>query len=604
MKKHFIFSILLAVASHTVLAQTRKEIDDAKRELAVAENDTSRVLILAELCDLYRSTDSAQQFGQKALTLAQKINFPKGKARALTNYGGAFYDVGNYPKALGMLLDAVQIAEDNHLEKELAGTHFQMGNLYSALNDYRKALDYYKMSLSIYERYHDGPKISLVKMHMGRRFLILNRLDSALYYEQQAYDEMLDRSKGNEINPLVYRNLASIQFKLGNVPLALEYGHKGLQVSYKTNFRWGIAYSLVELARFYQKINQRDSSLYYAKLGLEEAQRISNRRNILLACSLLSELYESTDTKEAFRYYKMAGIVKDSLFGAGSIQAFQEILAQNQERKIVAENAKRAYQSQLRQYGLLAGLAVLLLVAYFLYRNNKRKQEANKVLGAEKKEVEKQRNRSDELLLNILPSEVAEELKENGKAKARQFDNVTVMFTDFKNFTGISEKLSAKELVAEIDTCFKAFDNIITKCNIEKIKTIGDSYMCAGGLPIPNETNATDIVNAALDIQQFIKLRVELRIKEAKLPFEIRIGVHTGPVVAGIVGSKKFAYDIWGDTVNIASRMESSGEAGRLNVSQSTYDRIKNDANFRFEPRGKIEAKNKGAIEMYFVERN
>ncbi len=219
---------------------------------------------------------------------------------------------------------------------------------------------------------------------------------------------------------------------------------------------------------------------------------------------------------------------------------------------------------------------------------------------AEKKEVEKQKKRSDDLLLNILPEEVAEELKAKGSADAKQFDEVTVMFTDFKGFTQISEKLTPSELVAEIHTCFKAFDNIITKYNIEKIKTIGDAYMCAGGLPVSNKTNAFDVVNAAIEIKQFMHEHLKQRQKENKEPFEIRIGVHTGPVVAGIVGVKKFAYDIWGDTVNIASRMESSGETGKVNISGSTYKLVKNK--FHCIHRGKIRAKNKGEIDMYFVE--
>jgi len=173
------------------------------------------------------------------------------------------------------------------------------------------------------------------------------------------------------------------------------------------------------------------------------------------------------------------------------------------------------------------------------------------------------------------------------------------MFTDFKNFTRISEKLSPSELVAEIHYCFKAFDHIISKRNIEKIKTIGDSYMCAGGLPVANKTNATDVVKAALEIQQFIREHFHQRMKEGKEPFEIRIGVHTGPVVAGIVGVKKFAYDIWGDTVNLAARMESSGEAGKINISGTTYELVKDK--FQCTYRGKIQAKNKGEVDMYFV---
>ncbi len=208
--------------------------------------------------------------------------------------------------------------------------------------------------------------------------------------------------------------------------------------------------------------------------------------------------------------------------------------------------------------------------------------------------------RSEALLLNILPNEIAEELKANGSAKAKLFDYVTVMFTDFKNFTQITEKFTPAELVAEIDTLFKAFDNITSKHNIEKIKTIGDSYMCAGGLPVPNESHAIDVVKAAMDIQQFMRQNLHKRKIEGIEPFEIRIGIHTGPVVAGIVGDKKFAYDIWGDTVNIASRMESSGETGKINISGTTYELVKD--RFKCMHRGKIQAKNKGEIDMYFVE--
>ena len=219
---------------------------------------------------------------------------------------------------------------------------------------------------------------------------------------------------------------------------------------------------------------------------------------------------------------------------------------------------------------------------------------------AEKKEADKQRKRSDNLLLNILPEEVAEELKAKGSAEAKQFEEVTVLFTDFKDFSRIAEKMTAKELVEEIHTCFMAFDNIIEKYGIEKIKTIGDSYMCVGGLPVASKTHAEDVVKASLEIRKYILNRAKERTASGKPPFEVRIGIHTGPVVAGIVGVKKFAYDIWGNTVNTASRMESSGEVGKVNISGTTYELVKDK--FHATYRGKIEAKNKGELDMYFVE--
>jgi len=232
----------------------------------------------------------------------------------------------------------------------------------------------------------------------------------------------------------------------------------------------------------------------------------------------------------------------------------------------------------------------------------KRQEELEHTVDIRTAELRAEKKKSDDLLLNILPEEVAEELKAKGSADAQLIDEVTVLFTDFKGFTQLSEKLSPRELVAEINDCFSAFDYIMQKHKIEKIKTIGDAYMAAGGLPTPNQTHAKDVVNAALDIQEY--MRNHRLTKEAKgdLFFEIRIGIHTGPVVAGIVGVKKFQYDIWGDTVNTASRMESSGETGKVNISGTTYEAVKDD--FNCSCRGKIAAKGKGEIDMYFVERN
>jgi ligand-binding sensor domain-containing protein/class 3 adenylate cyclase len=253
-------------------------------------------------------------------------------------------------------------------------------------------------------------------------------------------------------------------------------------------------------------------------------------------------------------------------------------------------------------YSLFAVSAVTVIYLIFLWRTaalRKRQRELEQTVKERTAEVVEEKKKSDELLLNILPAEVAEELKQKGSAKTKSYEQVTVIFTDFKNFTKIAEKLSADDLVAEIDYCFKGFDKIISKYPIEKIKTIGDSYMAAGGLPIPNKTNAKDVVSAAMEILQFMEDHKKKRKDEGKEVFDIRIGINTGPVVAGVVGTKKFAYDIWGDAVNLASRMESSDEPGRVNISESTYSLVKNQ--FICEYRGKVLAKGKGEVDMYFV---
>ena len=216
------------------------------------------------------------------------------------------------------------------------------------------------------------------------------------------------------------------------------------------------------------------------------------------------------------------------------------------------------------------------------------------------RQVNAERKKSDTLLLNILPEKTAKELKESGHSLAQHYNEVTVLFSDINRFTVWAEKLSPTELVEDINECFREFDLIMEKYGIEKIKTIGDAYMAAGGLPVPNHTNALDVIHAALEMQQFMEILKARKQAQGKEAFSIRLGIHSGPVVAGIVGIKKFQYDIWGDTVNMASRMESNGEVGKINISESTYQIVKDHFVCTF--RGETEVKGKGKIKMYFVE--
>jgi adenylate cyclase len=241
---------------------------------------------------------------------------------------------------------------------------------------------------------------------------------------------------------------------------------------------------------------------------------------------------------------------------------------------------------------LIGGFAFMLLIAGLIFRNYRREKHTKAI-------IEKEKQKSDDLLLNILPAKAAEELKTKGFSDAQLYENATVLFTDFKDFTLMSEIVSPATLVKMIDFYFSEFDRITTKFNIEKIKTVGDAYVCANGLNQNNTDKPSDVVKAAIEMQKFSsEYRKKCLVNNVPF-FECRIGINTGSVVAGVVGIKKFTYDIWGDTVNVAARMEQHGEPGKINVSEATYLLIKEE--FQCEYRGKILAKNKGEVSMYFV---
>jgi class 3 adenylate cyclase len=214
-------------------------------------------------------------------------------------------------------------------------------------------------------------------------------------------------------------------------------------------------------------------------------------------------------------------------------------------------------------------------------------------------QLHSEQRKSDELLLNILPRKIADELKQTGKIKPVYYESASVLFTDFKDFTKLAEQLTPEALVDELDYCFSYFDMVIEAHSLEKLKTIGDSYMCVGGIPTTTSTHAVDAVLAALHIQAFMDWRRQEKMLNNQPYWEIRIGIHSGSLLAGVIGKKKFSYDVWGDAVNIASRMESASIPGAINISQATFELVKDF--FECEYRGKVAARNKGDIDMYFV---
>lgn len=377
-------------------------------------------------------------------------------------------------------------------------------------------------------------------------------------------------------------------------------------------------------------VTDMDKAAVYAGQALELAGALQDKRREAESAWVTGDIAERrTRIPEALTFYNRtyqaalaAGLPDLSLQAAEKLQTLQarqgnyrtayewsrqrsallqeraRLFAEEQRLKYEAAQAELAGQKQRENrmtLTLIAALASILAVLYYV------RQRANRRTRGEMAEknamIEEKRRRSEQLLLNILPAAIAAELTVRNKVAARRYEHATVMFIDFVSFTKIAEILQPEELLTELDYCFSRFDDLIGRNRIEKIKTVGDAYICASGLSDRNERPA-DMIKAALQIQDFLKKLREKRIAEGRPSFEARIGIHFGPVVAGVVGTKKFAYDIWGDTVNTAARLEEACEAGRINVSGAARAVVLEE--FRWEYRGKISAKNKGEMEMYY----
>ncbi len=347
-------------------------------------------------------------------------------------------------------------------------------------------------------------------------------------------------------------------------------------------------------------ISLLDSALIYADAASSFSLRATIHSQIAGSYAALG------DYRSAYEHAKLRYALNDSLLNERKVKTLAEMQAKyenaRQEKEISSLRAEalqaeldKAQVKRTKNIYLFVALGILGIVVALLGRL--------RYINRTNIAMRKEKTISEELLHNILPEEVADEIKLKGYADVHEFEQATILFTDFKDFTEMTERMPAPELVAEIDHCFKAFDGIVESHGIEKIKTIGDAYMAAGGLPDARKGSPLQTVLAALEMTDFMASYQAQRIAEGRMYFVMRTGLHTGPVIAGIVGVKKYAYDIWGDTVNVANRMETTSEVGKVNISQTSYDLVKDDPSLRFTPRGALDAKGKGKLNMYFVER-
>lgn len=538
----------------------------AQHQSNLSAEAEARHIYSQTLYNLGKSIDAIEEI-KLAIELRKQTDEKAKISQSLNSLGIFLTEIGDYTSALESHFGSLRIKEELQDKRGIASALINIGSVYHRLHNSEQEMVMYERSLSIANEISDTRLVAYNHLNLGLLCAANGKTEEALRYLDNLDETFLSfGDKWNAVRAL--NNQGLIFFKSGENNKALERYELCYRLSTESQNTQGIVSSLTNIAEVKLQLGDADA----AKECIDQLMPLAQKNDLKIyqqdALQILSDFYSNkNDYKSALEEFKKHVAIKDEL--------------------INSQNLKQLGEMQLR---------------YDLDRKEK-EAEIHQLKNVELKEtldkLQEEKDRSEKLLLNILPEEVAEELKLTGSAKAKYFEQVTVMFIDIKNFTTISEQLSPEELVGEIDFLFRSFDKIIKRHGVEKIKTIGDAYMCAGGIPIPDLQNAENILKAAMEISGFMRALISKRKKEHKLFFEIRIGISSGPVVAGIVGSSKFAYDIWGDTVNTAARMEQASEVGRINVSGTTYSLLKNK--FEFEHRGKINAKNKGEIDMYFL---
>lgn len=578
-----------------------------------------------EEAELYMSTALAyrnKKEHSKALAYYNKSittdTTPSNVKSALANIGAIYSSIGDYPHAAVYLEKAYNLQHRDLITNKssnkddtlmlmsilisIADVEIIRSQYTNALNNYQKLMDF--------NRYIKFSRLDMMAlMGMGQCHSLMNEYPAAI----ENYTKALEISKQNsdEVDgSIILNELGNIHLDEGDDEKAMEYAQKALAITEGTNTRAKAnlpgTYQL--LGKIYTHRRQYATAVTYLQKAVSLYHSAQQMDEESKAWGALSNTYQQMGKPtDALIAYKQFINLRDSVYSQEKARQITSITMQGEfDRKQAADSLRQADEKKIttlkmqRQkaltYSGFAGVALLLLLAFFIYRNYNNERKANVIISRASDSLKSEKLVSEKLLLNILPADVAEELKARGSVAARQFDNVTVLFTDFIGFTSSSERLTPGELVAELHECFKAFDAIMKKYNVEKIKTAGDAYLAVSGLPAPNPNHATDIIYAAMEVRDFMIAR---RKQLGDKTFGIRLGLNSGSVVAGIVGDTKFAYDIWGDTVNTAARMEQNSDNGRINISPATYELVKDT--FVCEYRGELEAKGKGAMKMYFV---
>jgi len=605
-----IFLVLSINPAQTQPLQGQAKIDSLLKEFPKMKKDTNAVNLLSQLSfDMYASNpDKGIKYGEQGLKLAENIGWKLGKANCLRSLGVVYSTQSNYPKALEYMVKSLKISEELGNKKGVAGSLNNIGTIYHYQSNYPKALEYYQKALKINEELRDKRGIATTMGNIGNIYNYQLNYPKALEYYQKALkiNEELE-NKGKMASNII--NIGSLYSDIGEFDKSLEYLKRGLVLNEEIGNQRQTTYTLNMLAvNYIERANNIDSLQKIGEIPavISLINKEQNYKNALefglqaesLADSIglvevqwqifktISSAYEGIGKFEkGLEYYKKHQVAKDSVFNkenGDKISALEKAREDDLNRlKIEKQEILLKAQEDEKQLIILSAIGALISILIILFV------------------IINQRSKSEKLLLNVLPAKIAKRLKAKEHPIADHFDSASIMFIDIVGFTKMSSETDPKRIVAVLNDIFTIFDKLAEKYGLEKIKTIGDAYMAAAGIPEKQVDHAKRTAEMALNIKSEMK---EFRTSDGT-EIKFRIGIECGSVVAGVIGEKKFIYDLWSDAVNIANRMESTGESGKIHISENFKNELeKFEGNWQCTFRGEQNIKGKGIMNTYFLE--
>lgn len=592
----FLFSYLF-IFSLTLSAQDKKLADSLKivYHQGVLSGDDKLELLRNLAFNTTDDFEASIRFANELIELSKERKNYVYLYRGYSQKGQTYRLAGELLKALNAFITCGEIALKIEDKSYLGVAYLTIADVYSEIGNSGNANQYYKRSIDILRQSRDTISLASALLNAGEEASKNNEYIRALQYfnESGALYKQINYPTGIAYNE---GNVGMVYAKQGLDDKAEKHIHLALSMLEEQGDHYASADYLTYMSDIYLRRNDFPSALKYAQQSLKLAYQNKLKEQLSSTYLTLSKIYEKQgDAANSLENYKAHIRYRDSLINLDNVQKLAdqrtnfEVSLKQTEVDLLEQKRKNQRIVTLCITGAFFLAGVIAFLWYRRYRFIKNIKHI----------IEEEKERSDQLLLNILPVETASELKQNGKVKAKKFEAVTVLFADFKGFSSYSKDLSPEKLVETVDHYFSHFDAILDKYDIEKIKTIGDAYMCASGLHDYDNAPAHRMIKAAIEILNFVE-DTKKDFAFNNLSFDIRIGINSGPVVAGVVGTKKFAFDIWGDTVNVAARMETNSEPGKINLSENTYELIKDAWSCQY--RGEIEVKNRGQMKMYFLE--